>query len=481
MSLTLGNLLAFSPELWVLAAALIVFGLSLSRRIPAALPATAVALAGLAGAAGALLTQRGSRLDVLNGAYLVDGYAVYFKLLFLGAAALTLLISVGYAERFRPHARAFPGFLLLATLGAMLMASAAEMIALFVALELLSVNLFVMAALSTRETESAEAGMKYLIIGIASSAVLLYGLAILYGLTGETALAAVGGALVSRSNTDPMLLLALVLVVGGFAFKLAVVPFHWWVPDVYDGAPWPVAAFISVCSVAAGFALFLRVVLLTFGATTVAWPALLAALAAASMTLGNLAALRQTDVKRLLGYSSIAQAGYVLSAAVAPQQGGLSATLFFLLAFVFTNVAAFAAIIAYTRIIQSDRLEDFAGMWRRAPVLALVMVLAFASLIGLPPLAGFFGKVLVFLSAVDGGFAWLALLGVLNSVLSAIYYLRVARVAFFDPPAFELAAPKTDWAMRLALGVTAVGVVLMGAVVSPLLSATAYGAGPLLR
>ncbi len=481
MRLTLDNLLALSPELWVLGSALIVFGLAVIRRGQAPLPGNLVAVAGLAGAAGALITQVRSNINILDGAYLVDGYAVFFKALFVGAAALTLLIGFTDAERFRPHAGEFPGFILLATLGAMLMASAADMIALFVALELMSLNLYIMATLVQRDPQSAEAGLKYLIIGVASSAVLVYGLALLYGLTGETALQAVGRALAGRGASEPALLLALVLVVGGFAFKLAVVPFHWWVPDVYEGAPLPVVAFISVGAMAAGFALFLRVVLLTFGTTRLAWAALLAVLAAVTMTLGNTAALRQSGVKRLLGYSTIAQAGYLLTGAVGLRQGGLPAMLFFLLAFVFTNLAAFAAIIAYTRIIGSDQIEHLAGMWRRAPALALVMVLAFASLIGIPPLAGFFGKVFVFVSAVEGGFAWLALLGVLNSAVSAVYFLRVIRVACFEPPTFELTAEPTDPAMRLALGVTAVGVVVLGAFLTPLLSATDYGAAPLLR
>ena len=481
MTLTLANLLAFSAELWVLGAALVVLGLALVRKNGARLAANIVALGGLAGAGGTLITQLRSSIDILSGSYLVDGYAIFFKALFLGAAALTLLISFSESEQLEPHAGEFPGFVLLATLGAMMMASVADLITVFVALELLSINLYVMATLVKRDSASAEAGIKYIVLGLASSAVLLYGLAILYGLTGETALSAVGHALATRGATDPVLLLALALVVGGLAFKLGVIPFHWWVPDVYEGAPLPVVAFIAGAATAAGFALFLRVVLLTFGSTQVVWPALLAILAAVTMTLGNLAALRQTGVKRLLGYATIAQAGYALTAAVALREGGLSASLFFLLASIFTNLAAFAAIIAYTRIIGSDRINDLAGMWRRTPALTLVMVLAFASLVGIPPTVGFFAKVFVFIAAMAGGFAWLALVGMLNSVLSAIYFLRVIKVACFDAPAFELEAPPIDAAMRLALGVTAVGVVVLGAFLTPLLSATAYGAGPLLR
>ncbi len=478
--MSLGNLLAFSPELWVLGGALITLGLGWVRHRRAGQAEVAVALLALAGAFGALVTQFRSRITILDGAFVVDGTSVFVSALLLAAAALSLLLGWD-ADGLERRGGHFAGFVLLATLGAMLTVSAADMVSLFLALELLSVNLYLMVALPRREPESAEAGIVFLVMGLAGSAVLLYGLAIVYGLTGVTSLAAAGKLIAARSPTEPALLLGLALILAGFAFKLGVAPLHWWVSRVYERAPLPVVAYLSSAGLAAGATLFLRVLLSTAGGSRARFALVLAVLAAVTMTFGNLAALSQTSLRRLLGYTSIGQAGYVLAAAAVLRQGGVAAALLFVVTLAVTNLAAVGAVIAYSERLGSDRLADLAGMSRNAPALALAMGLAFASLIGLPPLAGFFGKTFVLVAAVQGGYAWLGLFGLLNVALAALVLLRVVKVAYFDPSPYELERHRGDRLAGAGLAVAAAGVVFLGAFLGPLSSAAGYGASALLR
>ncbi len=459
--------LGFLPEAILIAAALALLGLALLRP-RARRAALGLALTGALGALVAVGLVNRLQLPAGGPGFVVDRFALFFQGLFALIALLVVLQASHYAQRFGAHAAEFFALLLLASTGSMLMAAAAEMAALFVALELLSVSLYVLAAFLKRDPESSEAGIKYLVVGIASSGVLLYGLALLYGLTGHTDLAGVAAAIRSGGRASPALLLALAFVLAGLAIKLGVVPFHMWVPDVYDGAPTPVGAFISVGAEAAAFALFLRVMLTGLGPVQADWAPVLAVLAAATMTLANFAALAQTDLKRLLGYSSIAQGGYVLMAALEPAGTGLAALLFFLLTYAFTNLAVFGAVIAFHDAAGSDTLAAHAGMARRAPFLGAVLALGFASLVGIPPLIGYFGKFFVFLSAVRAGYTWLALVAVLNTVVSAVYYLRVLKVVYVDDaPSFEPA--RVDRPMRLSLVVCSAGVVGLGFLAGPAL------------
>jgi NADH-quinone oxidoreductase subunit N len=370
---------------------------------------------------------------------------------------------------------------MLATLGGMFMVSAREMIELFVALETLSLALYVMVAFEKRQRLSAEAGFKYLVIGAASSAVLLYGLTILYGLTGRTELDAVARVVAQEGTASPALLLATILVIGGLSFKIAVVPFHQWVPDVYQGAPTPVSAFIAVSSKAAAYGLVIRVLTSALFPLHQQWGIYLAIIAAVTMTVGNITALSQTSVKRLLGYSSIAHAGYIIlgllavTGSAATADLGLGALLFYILVYGLTNLVAFGAVTAVEEGLGSDDIHVFGGLRRRSGGLALVLSLALLSLTGIPPLIGFFAKFFIFLAAVRAGYTWLVVIAVANSALSAVYYLKVVLAMYFEEGrgarTFNVGAPM--WA---ALGIGVAAILPLVLVVGPFVNYAQKGA-----
>jgi NADH-quinone oxidoreductase subunit N len=372
----------------------------------------------------------------------------------------------------------------------MLLAATRELISIYVSLELTSLPLAALAAF-LRDSRSTEAGMKFLILSAISSAVLLYGMALVYGFTGSTYLAEIAGAISSPAPGSPpfgsyALLLGVVLIVAGFGFKIASVPFQMWVPDVYEGSPTPITAFLSVASKGAGFAVLLRVFYTGFPSVSVNWELLFAGLATASMFIGNLVAVAQNNIKRMLGYSTISHAGFLLVglAAIADEarEGqvlGPESVLFYLGAYAATNLAAFFAIIAISNKLGSDQIDDFAGMGRRAPVLALALALSMVSLIGIPPTALFVGKLYIFTAAVNSGLVWLAAIGVVNSVISAYYYLRVVRVMYLLPSPSEEGVPSSEL-FQVALGVTAVAVLVLGIIPGPVLDAARNAARTLL-
>jgi NADH-quinone oxidoreductase subunit N len=480
--LTVNNLLAFAPQLWLLAGAFLILGLGRISGARTAPEGAVIGVAAIIGAFFALVTQFRSSLSILDGAFLVDGYSLFFDVLVLTAAALTLLAGLAYSRRLEGLSGDFAGFVLLAALGAMLTASAGDMIALFASVELLSLNLYVMAALVRREWVPTQAALKYMLAGLTGSAVLAYGLAMLYGLTGETSLRAVGTVLTSARPDNPAVLLALTLVVGGFALKLGVAPLQWWVPEVFDAAPLPVLVFMVSGGLAALFAALVRLTEWSFGPTQVAAPALLALLAALTMTAGNLAALFENRLRRILAYSTIAQLGYGLAALVAlKQSGGIAAALILILGLSLSSVAALIAVLGYQQVMESEQLADLAGMSRHAPGLALLLGLAVASLIGAPPLAGFFGKFLVAQWVTQAGLAWLAILLLLNTLISAIYYLRILKVAFIDPSPFELDPVHHGRALWTALAALTAGLLLGGLFLGPMYSAATNAAKALLH
>jgi NADH-quinone oxidoreductase subunit N len=476
--MTVGNLLAFSPELWLLAGAIVVF--LLARFTPGA-STTTVALVTLVLAFLALATQFKQTITILEGAFLLDGFAIFIDVVLLGAAALCLLTSGADILPGESRAAAEPGFFLLATLGAMLAASAAEMVSLFLALELLAINLYLLTGLARRGVGGISAGLGYLAAGAASSAVLLYGLALILGLTGETRLAAAGQAIAALGGTQPALLLALSLVLAGLALRMGLLPVRWWTRGFEAGVPPRVIIFVLSVGVVAAFAVFGRLAASTFAGSRIPYAAVIAVLAAIAMTAGNLLALTQTSVRRLLVYSGIGQAGYALAAFTDLKRAGLGALLVFLTALALTNICAFAAIIAYARSVHSDAIRDLAAMSRSTPGLALALGLAVVSLVGLPPVAGFFGKLLVLQAAVDGGYAWLAVVGALNIMLAALGYLRVLRIAIVDPPVFEVVPVRLDLGVRVAVALAAAGVVFMGLFLGPLYAAATYGKAALLH
>jgi proton-translocating NADH-quinone oxidoreductase chain N len=316
-----------------------------------------------------------------------------------------------------------------------------------------------MASWAKRDLRSSEAGLKFFVLSAMSTAILLFGMALLYGATGVTTLSGIRGAL--TSDTSAAALLALSMIVAGFGFKISAVPFQMWTPDVYEGAPTPVTAFLSVASKAAGFSVVLRILTVALPSIQGDWTALMAVLAALTMTIGNLAALVQSNVKRLLAYSSIAHVGYMLMGPAVATQESYSAVLFYLLSYMLTNIAAFTVIIMLSRYIPDEDLEYFSGLGRRAPLLALAMSLALLSLAGLPPLVGFFSKLYLFWTVAQSGMYWLVLLGVVNSAISLYYYTRVVRQMYLVEPTVDKPVI-VDVGPALTLLTATAGVLIVG-------------------
>jgi NADH-quinone oxidoreductase subunit N len=357
------------------------------------------------------------------------------------------------------------GLILLSMVGMMFLACAGELLTLYVSLELATIPLFVLAAFRKDELKSSEAGLKYLILGAVSSALLLYGISLIYGLTGTTHLSEVKSALIVRllsgGDISAALVLGFVFMIAGLGFKLALVPFHMWVPDVYEGAPTPITAFLSVASKAAGIAAFVRVFFHSFLLFKVDWVLLMAVLAALAMIIGNVIALLQGNIKRMLAYSSIAQIGYILLGVVAASSRGAASVFFYTLVYLFANMGAFIVAIAFSNQTGSDEIADYAGLSRRSPALAAMMAVFMLSLIGIPPLAGFVGKYYLFSAAIEQGLIWLVIVAVLTSVVSLYYYIGVVRQMYFRTSADE-SPVKSGGMLKIALLISVIGVLLFG-------------------
>ena len=455
----------------VVAGCVLLTDLALRERDRGWLPFGALAGLGASAIWTVVLILRDREAVAFSGTYSLDTFSIFFTFLFIGVAGLVILASADYVRRLRYQGE-FWALLLLATSGMMLLAGARDLILIFIALELTSISQYVLAAF-LRDDRASEAGLKYILLGAIASAVILYGMAFLFGISGTTKLVAADGvpsiaALVAEGDpgTRAALVAAMVLLAAGLSFKVALVPFQMWVPDVYEGAATPVGAFLSVGSKAAGFAIILRIFYEGFGPNSFVgsdWSNLFAAVAAISMSVGNVMALLQTNIKRLLGYSSIAQAGNfaIGIAAIAAPAGvalGASGVTFFLAGYVFTNLGAFFAVLAISQRLGSDAIADYAGMGRRAPLLAAVLALCFISLTGIPPTVGFVAKVYIFNAAVQSDLVWLAIVGVLNTTVSAYYYLRVVRHMYLAPAPAEGDITPGPW-LGTALAVTGVGVV----------------------
>ena len=423
--------------------------------------------------------------SMVAGSYVVDTFSLVLKGLFLGAAFVALLISVGYLESGRFWEGEYYFLMLASVLGAVTMASSRGLITIFVALELVTGPTFLLAGWRKGNARSNEAALKYFIIGVLSASVLLFGMSLVYGVTGELTFsgireAVVGAELVDPGFTDmPLLNIGVLLTLLGFAFKIAAVPFHFWTPDTYEGAPAPVTAYLSVVSKAAGFVGMLVFTYAAFADLRNIWGPLLWLLAALSMTLGNLSALRQTNIIRMLGYSSIAQGGFILApfgAAVASGVSGADleeaffATVTYLMIYAFMNLGAFAVIIAGAKRIGSAEIGDWGGLYQYAPGLAGLTLVFFFSLAGIPPLAGWFAKLVMFRSLLTVGGGWpvaLAVIAAVNSVVAFVYYAKVVKSAWFDPVpenvlSGEARSDSVVPSLRLALGITAAGVILIG-------------------
>jgi NADH-quinone oxidoreductase subunit N len=433
------NFLALAPPLIVIGTALLVLLLDLAvahKRILGYL-----SLAGVVAALAVTISMGARPPAAFQTMAVSDGYALFFNLVFLVTAGLSVLVAIDYLERRGMQRGEYYALLLFATSGMMIMAAATDLIVVFLGLEIMSVALYILAGFNHGQLASAEAAMKYFILGAFASAFFLYGAALTYGATGSTNLYQIGDWLAGKgglAGLDPMALVGLSLLLVGFGFKVAAVPFQWWTPDVYQGAPTSVTAFMSVGAKGAGFAALIRVLHSAFAESgyRADWAVAVAVLAALSMTAGNLAALTQRDVKRMLGYSSIAHAGYIMVGVAAANQSGVRGVLFYLLAYAFMNVGAFAvACVVERRGEFSTTLQDYAGLSQREPLLAAAMAVFMLSLTGIPPLVGFWGKLFVFRAAVEAGMSWLVILGVANSALSAFYYLGVVVQMYMRRPA----------------------------------------------
>lgn len=413
-----------------------------------------------------------------GGTFSLDQYAIFFYFLFVGITATVVLASIDWVNREGRGQGEYYALVLTTCAGLMFLSAARDLITIFLALELSSIPQYILAGWG-KDQKSSEAGLKYLLLGAIASSLLLYGMALLYGVTGTTLLDGIAEAIQANGESyRSLLVLSMVLMIAGFGFKMAIVPFQMWVPDVYQGAPTPVAAFLSVGSKAAGFAVVTRIFFIALPAPFLSddWSMVFAIIAAVSMTAGNLAAIVQSDIKRMLGYSSVAQAGtFLIGLAAISVHGdeftlGASGVLLYTAAYAFTNLGAFVAVIAISQKIGSDQIKDYAGMWKRSPFLSLALAFCLVSLTGIPPTAGFWAKLYIFNAGLRADLAWLVIVGVLNSVLSAYYYLAVVRQMFLGDPEDERTI-RTTPSIGMALGAATLGVLIFGIVPMPLISA----------
>jgi NADH-quinone oxidoreductase subunit N len=475
------GLLPLLPALIVLAAGGLVLALDLGPRgIPRELLAVA-ALAGMIGALLATLARWGTGGRAFRDMIVLDDYALFFNVIICYSGALIVLLSMDYLRRRGSDSAEYYALVLFATAGMMLLAAAGDLVVIFLALELMSLSLYVLAGLFKQELASGEASMKYFLLGAFASSFLLYGIALLYGAAGTTNLDRIASAMASRPR-DPLFVIGLGLVLVGFGFKISSVPFHMWVPDVYQGAPTSVTALIATGSKAGAFAALIRVLTVVPRGVAVDWTVLLWVVAAVTMTVGNVVAIAQSNLKRMLAYSSIAHAGYMLVGLVAGGAIGTSAVLFYLLTYAFTTVGAFGVITLCERARgEAVEVGDYAGLARRHPLLAAALGLFLLSLIGIPPLAGFVGKFYVFGAAVRAGYVWLAVIGVLNSAVAAYYYLRVIVYMYMREPEGAATTFAPSFAGSLALAIALLGIVLLGVVPAPFVDLAQAAVAPLVR
>ena len=468
----------------------LIVGRTASRWLPYA------AIAGLLAAVVALYFQ----WDISNpisflGGFNGDALSVVFRGIIALSAAVTILMSIRYVEQTGTSLAEFIGILLTATLGGMFLSGADELVTIFVSLETLSISSYLLTGYTKRDPRSNEAALKYLLIGASSSAVFLYGVSLLYGLSGgETQLSAIARGIAGANGTGSLgLVIALVFAIAGVAFKISAVPFHQWTPDVYEGSPTPVVAFLSVGSKAAGFALAIRLLVTAFPLVADEWRFVFTALAILSMVLGNVVALAQTSMKRLLAYSSIAQAGFVMLGLIAGTEAGYSSMIFYLLVYLFMNLGGFICVILFTLRTGTDQISEYSGLYQKDPLLTLGLSICLLSLGGIPPLAGFFGKLYLFWAGWQAGLYGLVLLGLLTSVVSIYYYIRVVKMMVVKEP-HEMSDtvqnyPEITWnlpgmrPLQVGLVLTVIATSIAGILSNPLftLSNSAIARTPMLQ
>ncbi|HLE90595.1 MAG TPA: NADH-quinone oxidoreductase subunit N [Anaerolineales bacterium] len=415
-----------------------------------------------------LFARPGEPISTLGGMVRFDWLGFFFKMLFMFAGAATALLLMDN-EKVGHRGEAY--LLLLASLlGMNLMASAADLVMLYLAIETTSIPLYILAGFMLADDKSTEAGFKYLLFGALTSTVMLYGFSLVFGFTGTTDLYQLADMLKAGNLELVTTFSVLALILVGIGFKVSIVPLHFWAPDVYEGSPTPVAGFLSTASKAAGFAVLTRLFIVAFPDLALSWTAVLAVLAAVTMTVGNLLALPQTNIKRLLAFSSVAHAGYVLIGVIALTQLGVASVVFYLAAYILTNLLAFGIVMAFSRVTGLEEITDYAGMSRRNPGLALMMLAAFLSLAGMPPFGGFVAKVVVFAAGVQAGYVWLVVIGIINSAIGVYYYLNVLKYVYLyrmpNQDEENHPVPLTR-PYAIALVVLVFGVILIGTLFAP--------------
>jgi NADH-quinone oxidoreductase subunit N len=415
-----------------------------------------------------LFGQPGEPTTILGGMVRFDWLGFFFKMLFMFAGAATALLFMDN-EKIGHRGEAY--LLLLASLmGMNLMAVSADLVMLYLAIETTSIPLYVLSGFMVADDKSTEAGFKYLLFGGMTSAFMLYGFSLLFGFTGTTDIYQLAGMLKAGGLSIFTVSGVLALILVGLGFKVSIVPFHFWAPDVYEGAPTPVSGYLSTASKAAGFAVLVRLFFVAFPDFASSWTIALAILAAVTMTVGNLLTLPQTNIKRLLAYSSVAHAGYTMIGVVALTQLGAASVVFYMAAYIATNLLAFGIVMAFSRVTGLEDIRDYAGMSRRNPWLALMMLAAFLSLAGMPPFGGFVAKIFVFAAGVQAGYVWLVIVGIINSIIGVYYYLNVLKYVYLYrmPGEDEENHPvPLTRPYAIALVVLVVGVILIGTVFAP--------------
>ena len=458
MNLQLPDLGPIMPELYmtILALVLLLADLFLKKK-------EALAALSIVGVGVVAFTLIGSSGVTFGGMFISDGYSSFFKAIFFINLILSVLISIKYIGIERVNFGEYYSLIALSTLGMMIMASAADLIVLYLGLELMALSTYILAGFIRHDIKSNEAALKYFLLGAFSSAFLLYGISIIYGLTGTTDIKAIASYISEKGLVgNPALTLSMTLFAAAFGFKIAAVPFHMWAPDVYEGAPTSITAFMSVGPKAAGFAVLGRVFMIAFATIKPQWISVLIPLSILSMAVGNVVALAQTNIKRMLAYSSIAHAGYALIGIIAANTDGLASMMSYLMIYAFMNMGAFAVIIMLrTEGFKGDSITDFEGLAKTHPFLSALMLIFMFSLTGIPPTAGFIGKLYVFMSAINAGYTWLVLVAVVFSVISAYFYLRIVMYMYMREPKVEVATSKSG-TLGVALGIAAVAVLSIG-------------------
>lgn len=458
------------PELILTVAGVLIMFLEAFRKEGQKSSAGGLTLAALAAAIFGAVMAGGSPGSAFHDMVLVDGYGTFFRVLVLTVGVLTVLTSQDYLQRHDAQVGEYYGLLLFSLVGQTLMCAANELVLIFIGIEISSIASYIMAGFLRDDRRNNESALKYFLLGSFATAFLLYGVAWIYGITGSTNLSVIRQALLNNLPAIPLPAVgaAAALMLVGFAFKVSAAPFQAWAPDVYQGAPAPVSAFMSAGPKAAAFAVFARVFLTAFGPIANRWEPILWITALATMIVGNFAALTQTNIKRMLAYSSIAHAGYVLVAIVAHSEAGTAAVMFYLASYAFMNVGAFAAIVDYSRKNEKFvNISDLAGLGQKQPFTAAMMTIYMLSLIGVPLTAGFFGKFYIFKAALESDLVWLTVLGLLNSAVAAYYYLRILVVMWMQEPG-EAAegAPETSLGVKAVLLGSAVATLVLGIVPS---------------